>query len=136
MLLAVMAWFRKYRVVIAIGLATSVVATYLVRGLDWMLPRLVGILIAAPEWLYLFVVVVSAVCFSAFATATLAMFIRRVSRQLIVWASARLPRYLRRRYRDEWIAEIELFWDRPFGGLVFATRIWAASISMSRDMFR
>ncbi|HEX5851562.1 MAG TPA: hypothetical protein VFY36_00570 [Solirubrobacteraceae bacterium] len=129
-----MAWFHKHRVAIAIGLATSVVATYLVRGLEWVIPRLLAVLVAAPQWLYLFVAAVVAVSFSAFATATLAAFVERFSRQLIVWASDRLPRNLRSLFRNQWLAQLDHLYDRPFVGLVFAIRIWVETIPWSRNM--
>jgi hypothetical protein len=136
MLIRVMAWLRKHRVAVAIGLATSVVATYLVRGLDWLLPRLLAVLLAAPEWAYVFVVVVLTILFSGFAAATLAVFIHRVSRQLIVWASARLPHYARKRYRDEWLAELEVLRDRPLSEFLFATHVWMGSSRVSRELSR
>jgi hypothetical protein len=122
------AWIRKYRTVIIIGLVTSMVATYLVQGLEWAIPHVLAVIAsAAPEWILGFVLGVVTAAYWIFGVATLALLLRRLSLHLINKAAARLPRRARARYSAEWRGELQALHSRPITGLMFAARVWVAS---------
>lgn len=127
---------------IFVGAAGAIVAGYATRGIDWLdaqLPILVAALAAVIEWfaarswdlLHRSLPVAGGltVLFLVIAIRQrVDVAIRRLSRRVIEWAARSLPRRLRDRWRDEWLAELDaISAARPISGFGYAVGVARSS---------
>src|SRR4051812_11240801 len=125
-----------------IGAVGAIVATYAVRGIDWLgaqLPALVLVLAPLIEsfssWFWnllrqllpvagILIVLISATAIRPQSGPG----IQGVSRRFIKWAARRLPQGWRDRWRDEWLAELDAIGtDRPISGLLYSIAVARSS---------
>lgn len=129
---------------VVIGAFSAIVATYAVRGIDWLGAQLPALLLAlAPliesisSWLWnllhqQLLPVVGILIVLLWATAIRqhsGSGIQGVSRRVIEWATRRLPHGRQRdRWRDEWLSDLDVIGtDRPISGLLYSIAVAKAS---------
>jgi hypothetical protein len=120
-----MGWVSRHRTVIAISVVCSVIGTYVVRLLDWSLPRFVDVLLnAAPEWTFGFVIGFLTATSWIFVLATIGSLLLRASHALIARASTRLPTGAQAEQLDLWRVQLARREIRPLGAFRFAIGVW------------
>lgn len=128
---------------VVIGVVAAIVATYAVRGIDWLGAQLPALLLAlAPliesisSWLWnplrQLLPVAGILMVLLWATAIRqhsGSGIQGVSRRVIEWAARRLPQgWQRNRWRDEWLGDLDVIGtDRPISGLLYSIAVARAS---------
>jgi hypothetical protein len=118
---------------IAITAIGTIIATYAVRGIDWLVTRDLAAEFAAlvgPLWQLLHQrigplspLAIGIATIVVLAPSRLGWVARRLSRLIILVAVWLLPRRVRERWREELLGELTMLEDRPLAGLLFAARI-------------
>lgn len=140
-----MGWNRETLRLVLIGALGAVVATYAIRGIDWLavrLPASVSTLVAACEWLaawawhtlqpgsFLLAVGLATLWSIRAPGRNVRPAAWEISKSIIGWAARILSRRHRDRWRSEWLGELEQLRDRPVASLLYAAGVARSSVRM------
>jgi hypothetical protein len=129
-------WANDPWKVLALGVVASVIATYVVRLLDLVGPPLLRLAGDVAVWLASsgeLIVIVAAVLvlLRGLEARLVAGVVPRAARWLVHRAADRLPRPLRARFEEEWLAEVDAMRDRPITALMFASRLRPVAVKLA-----